>query len=611
MCLRLASITLLTWFAISCSKNSEKEIIIIENTEEWEFNYASNPLDLIWWDSYQVARSGTEMSVLYYDPDNPDSILLLYINGEKNVQILSVFREDVTFIIPMSSSSEGAIDPVFALLRDEGCFIMYTGYLDDSSREYVVTGCCDLAIEEVQTKSSTRLDPWSRATLDDFADSFEKYFGDGMELWANRATLVAGAGDYALYLGKFLTAFSKIYLYDGVDREKQEEGERSYYEFVINNFLLKIVTSPVRLLPRVGGRVSDMLSIVGDSIFEVYGHKLTLEKANEKATDLDVMSRGLSTRMKQIRIPQKENAIPFNVSVSVGEVGEDRVRVSGKAEYIEGINSVDMTIVDEGFEITGNGSTRRISSSGLADVDISLIPSTLYYVTAYVKTFTGLWKSPAKSFYSKGTAFSYSPSSINFSHDGGTASISINAGDGVNWNVADCPSWCKYTKYSSALAIKAEASTKDRSGLIVMETTNHYGEKNKFGIIVGQEEFTWDNTSWKISATYVWSDLKTVYNLETIIEFGVISQGYQTEGTDSIYGNSYKYQYYVDDNGRAVMVYTEYTSDGRTHQEVYALTRTGPALATVNLSGYEENLGWDSVVTRTVSGEGQATLINQ
>ncbi|MBR4775903.1 MAG: hypothetical protein IK008_07385 [Bacteroidales bacterium] len=585
-------------FSLSCTKGNEHENnVVVDKVEEWQISLASNVKEMSWYDPYLIARNGHELSVFFHDPECPEITSMLYINAIERFQIVLVASENSVMFMPLyySIDSEGNMGPVVAVDSSDEFSELTYGYISGADGGYVVSGSVPLEDTLVQTKGN--IDPWNRSIMDSFADIYKKTFtGETMEKWANQQDFFTGLGVFTRYFLRFATAAGTVSLYENVDREAQQDAADEYYEFVERDMLWKIALSPIQALP-ASNALSTMTQLFVEGVLEVYGSQISDNKAENKTSEWSSITRSLSSSINNAQRNRFDNSIPYSVTVEVDNIDETTAVIKGSFAYIPGVNTVDMTIIERGFSVTSRSKSWTIPSEDLSPVKISLEPSTSYTVRAYVKTLRGKWESGAKSFYTKGTRFEYSPGSFVFNYSGGNLASNISMGDGISWQILASPSWCKCQKSTSALYISVGRTTNDRSGVIILESKNYYGEIKKYELQVLQEQSSWDNTVWVLKGVYYWGS--TPSEIEEEVSFKSISSGYTERG------DGYIYDYSVNESGQAIMVYTEphpYYSNLKM-VETYCFTRTGPDTATALLSGYAENPGLNNVVKVEISGE--------
>lgn len=583
---------------LSCKKEEViEETVVVDEITQWHITLAANAKEMTWYDPYIIARNGHEMSALFHDQEQPGMTVMLYVNACERLQILLAATDNSVMVMPLNYTTDpdGNIGPAIVFDCNDKFMTLSSGYISGDNGAFIVTGSVPMENTQVQTKGN--LDPWNRSIMDSFAEIYNDSFaGETMEKWANQQDFFTGLGTYTRYFLRFATAAGTVSLYENVDRDEQQNAADEYYEFVMKDMLWKIVLSPIQALP-ASNALSTMAQLFAEELCEAYGSQISKEKAESKTTEWTTMSRALSESMRQAQVLKTDNAIPFKVSVDISDIEETSAMIKGVAEYVPGVNTVDMTVIEKGFSVTSKTQSWTITSDDLTSVKLALEPSTLYTVRAYVKTLRGTWESSAKSFYTKGIKFVCSPGSFVFNYNGGKASTTVSAGDGVSWRVLKGPSWCTLQCTRSAIYLSVKQAKKDRSGEIIIEVQNHYGDKEKYSLSIAQEESSWDNTSWILKGVYYWDG--SPRDVEEEVTFKTISTGY-TE-----HGDGYTYDYFVNESGQAIMVYTEphpYYPDLKM-VETYYFTRTGADSAIATLSGYSENPGFNSVVIVKTSGE--------
>lgn len=298
------------------------------------------------------------------------------------------------------------------------------------------------------------------------------------------------------------------------------------------------------------------------------------------------------------------------VTVQVTDVGENSITLAGAVKFDD---SSYASYVAAGYSYYVGDTERRLKTSVGNDFSIApgtitnLEPATKYAVAAFYESLTS-----SKTFYSryvdvvtKGTVFELSSSSIESAAEGGTANIQVRLGYETSWRVKSKPSWCTCTQQANMLVVEVNENTGEmRTGEIVLEATNYYGEKTTVAIQVEQaaaanEEDddwgTWEGTAWSFNGTVNMVDSEDGSGSATLnltFDFSNM-KSVAIRFTDGEEEVAMTGQANVSSDGKTVVVKSAGTESGTeygyryvdTYDFTFTLQRTGANTAALDFTG--------------------------
>ena len=506
----------LAWLLQSCGKIPGKEEPgDIKNVEIAYYSSDTDPEE-----GYPLLAYESDGSVLlhYHNTASPNSAYFYYKEpGNSTPHILIVGKDRLVFA-PLNSRNEVS-SPVILLFADDEFSELFIGELDMNSGTYSVKETIPL-INKAATKAKYNFgDEYKAMLLHSFQEAFSKNqdLGDALNiasLGSEHVDIITRMTQNILTLA---FAASLRIMYDDAGEELQGEIEHMASETMVDVIFGNTVDLALRFLP-----YKEVHSLISHAARKIC---LGNGKKEEDITDRDVESvaDGLGTsmfsRMKSMEVKsmlfnysEVKEQLPYNVSLSILNVGETFVTVSGYDAQSENWESVFMIYSDQGYDVIRlrDGQKQTFHTSDFKEKQLLLEPATEYAISAYLITFAGghICSSKYEPVCTRGAKIELSTNEVYFTTDGGSQTVEAVFGDRSTISVINkLPLWCKVSLDKSGITITANKGLTEETCEIVLEIVSSYNEKKTATIKVHRNAvLSWDKTKWKFDCTPIWPE---------------------------------------------------------------------------------------------------------
>ena len=458
-----------------------------------------------------VLDSDDSMLIHYVDSNNPDLTIFYYQRHsiKAGAGVLMIAGEKNIFFIPVYGF-ECSIEALMMTASDDFSTVS-SGYFN------IQTG----GDFEVHNVSKISWDPVVKST---FEKQMKGSYLSMLDKLESSGSDTADALDIIFcntYLGELaasmFSTITKIGALGGrlVMAESKEEMEEIINKFYIDFFETQIIELIARPFPK--NRFTVFLKKAAKRLIGRDPDDDSYDDEYYASECMEYSIFGVNGVVPQILpcvVEEYPTSAAYDLSVSVDNITETSATFHGKVDYDYWQNSsMEMGILDQGYVLYESGGEGDFySSTDMAPKTVKLNKGRKYTVRAFVKTLVDTYYSEPRVFYTKGSFLEVSPDSFTFSSSGGSSTATISIPDGGSLRITSSPNWCETSASSVQLSLSASSTKSSRSGNVVLECTNFYGEKATKTVSVTQEvpvpgQGNWNGTAWRMTGKVYYYEL--------------------------------------------------------------------------------------------------------
>lgn len=469
-----------------------------------------NPLPL-----YIVESKGTMLSEIYV-PGVSDSMLIITCMGKSYADDATVLvtPKNIIFMSGSPVASYGFPSQVLVASSSDDFSSLTEGTLNWYKGTFSPSQTISVGISSATRARKDDMDD-VRALMYDMLEKLSSAISDmGTAMGALKYGGPASA--VCSVITGLAIPTAKLQLYDD-DPQKQNEIKMDYaigiYEsYAISEFFEQDFD---KMLATFAYKYSYRGGIwAGNKAIEYYEQIKNADYSSYTSTGSRMMSRaGANTQNVDngVKVSTLKEASEIELQVSVSDVEENSMVLTGSVNYNYAYGQLNNTCWGTGYYYSEQGGVTgtvdsKLEGGGIASKKITgMKPATKYLVQAFYKGTSQKYTSLAKEVITKGFLFEMDKNAVTFGQLGGKEIIHLTLGAETTFKVTSCPKWVNATcdvKGKRIIVEAEEVSTKSRTGEIVVEVTNFYGDKQTYIIAVSQTTSIWNGTSWDCTVNH-------------------------------------------------------------------------------------------------------------